>query len=71
MEKPWLAAIDLFDCDRDTFFLWDRVLRRLCCELLLEHLRRDPMRMMSEIYGELRDGAMLVLTTPPSCRRVP
>jgi SAM-dependent methyltransferase len=35
----------------------------LCCEVL-EHMERDPMAMMSEVNRVLRDGGLLVLTTP-------
>lgn len=59
-----LCAIDLFDCERDIFPYADGSFATvLCCELL-EHLRRDPMHMMSEISRVLRPGGILVLTTP-------
>jgi len=59
-----VCAIDLFDCERDTFPYASGVFATvLCCELL-EHLKRDPMRMLSEIHRVLRDGGILVLTTP-------
>jgi glycosyltransferase involved in cell wall biosynthesis/SAM-dependent methyltransferase len=62
--ETMVCAIDLFDCERDTFPYANGFFATvLCCELL-EHLRRDPMRMMSEIYRILRDGGVLVLTTP-------
>jgi SAM-dependent methyltransferase len=58
------CTIDLFDCERDTFPYSNGFFATvLCCELL-EHLRHDPMRMMGEIYRILRDGGILVLTTP-------
>ncbi len=59
-----LCPIDLFDCERDTFpYASGSFATVLCCELL-EHLRKDPMRMMSEIYRVLRDNGVLILTTP-------
>ena len=59
-----VCAIDLFDCERDTFpYPNGSFATVLCCELL-EHLRHDPMRMMSEIYRILRDDGILILTTP-------
>jgi glycosyltransferase involved in cell wall biosynthesis len=56
--------VDLFDCERDIFpYANGTFAVVLCCELL-EHLRRDPMRMVSEIYRVLREGGVLILTTP-------
>lgn len=62
--ESFVCAIDLFDCERDTFPYANGFFSTvLCCELL-EHLRRDPMRMLSEVYRVLADGGILVLTTP-------
>jgi glycosyltransferase involved in cell wall biosynthesis/SAM-dependent methyltransferase len=58
------CIIDLFDCERDPFPYPDSYFSTiLCCELL-EHLKLDPMHMMGEIHRILRDGGVLVLTTP-------
>jgi SAM-dependent methyltransferase len=58
------CAIDLFDCERDSFPYpdghFDTV---LCCELL-EHLVKDPMWMMAEIHRVLKPEGILLLTTP-------
>ncbi len=59
-----MCPIDLFDCERDSFpYPNGSFATVLCCELL-EHLRRDPMHMMNEIYRILRHGGILLLTTP-------
>ena len=56
--------IDLFNCERDRFPYPDgHFATVLCCELL-EHLKYDPMGMMSEIHRILRPGGILLLTTP-------
>jgi SAM-dependent methyltransferase/glycosyltransferase involved in cell wall biosynthesis len=58
------CGIDLFDCERDRFPYPDGYFATvLCCELL-EHLKHDPMWMMSEINRILKPGGTLVLTTP-------
>jgi SAM-dependent methyltransferase len=58
------CAIDLFNCERDRFPYPDgHFATVLCCELL-EHLKYDPMWMMSEIHRILRPGGILLLTTP-------
>jgi len=58
------CAIDLFDCERDPFPYPDGYFAMvLCCELL-EHLKQDPMWMMSEINRVLKPGGTLLLTTP-------
>ncbi len=59
-----VCAIDLFDCERDTFPYPDGSFATVLCGELLEHLRWDPMHMMSEICRVLRPGGILVLTTP-------
>ncbi len=56
--------IDLFDCERDSFPYDSGAFATVVCCELLEHLRTDPMRMMSEIHRILRDGGILVLSTP-------
>ncbi len=60
------CSIDLFDAERDRFPYDDGSFDLvLACEIL-EHLKRDPMHMMSEIRRVLADGAFLILTTPNS-----
>ena len=56
--------IDLFNAEIDAFPYQDEYFSTvLCCELL-EHLERDPMHMMAEIYRILKPGGVLLLTTP-------
>jgi SAM-dependent methyltransferase len=62
--ETMICAIDLFDCERDIFPYPNGFFATVVCCEVLEHLRRDPMRMMSEIYRVLRQGGILVLTTP-------
>ena len=58
------CLIDLFNAETDRFPYPDGYFSTvLCCELL-EHLERDPMHMMSEIHRVLKDGGVLLLTTP-------
>jgi glycosyltransferase involved in cell wall biosynthesis/SAM-dependent methyltransferase len=58
------CPVDLFDCERDPFPYPDGYFATvLCCELI-EHLKRDPMRMMSEVHRVLKSGGILLLTTP-------
>jgi len=71
--RKWITAndgetfdceIDLFDCECDEFPYPDGCFAAvLCCELL-EHLQRDPMRMMSGVHRALKPGGILLLTTP-------
>lgn len=72
-DRKWVSAcdgetfdceIDLFNCECDEFpYPEDFFATILCCELL-EHLERDPMRMMSGIRRILKPGGILLLTTP-------
>jgi len=58
------CAIDLFDAEKDRYPYPDgHFATVLCCELI-EHLREDPMHLMSEVNRILRPGGHLVLTTP-------
>lgn len=58
------CEIDLFDAEKDAFPYPDgHFATVLCCELI-EHLREDPMHLVSEIHRILRPGGHLVLTTP-------
>jgi SAM-dependent methyltransferase len=62
--EQFSCAIELFDAEKDRFVYDDEYFSTvLCCELL-EHLREDPMHMMSEINRILKPGGHLVLTTP-------
>jgi glycosyltransferase involved in cell wall biosynthesis/SAM-dependent methyltransferase len=52
------------DVERDPFPFPDGYFDvTLCCELI-EHLREDPMHMLSELNRILKWGGMLILTTP-------
>ncbi len=65
--EVFTCEIDLFDAEKDRFpYPDDYFATVLCCELL-EHLRDDPMHMMSEINRVLRPAGTLVLTTPNIC----
>jgi glycosyltransferase involved in cell wall biosynthesis/SAM-dependent methyltransferase len=62
--EQFSCDIELFDAEKDRFSYEDEYFSTvLCCELL-EHLREDPMHMMSEINRILKPGGHLVLTTP-------
>ena len=58
------CEIDLFDAERDRFPWPDDYFAAVLCGELLEHLRADPMHMMSEINRVLRPGGHLLITTP-------
>jgi glycosyltransferase involved in cell wall biosynthesis/SAM-dependent methyltransferase len=58
------CEVDLFDAEKDPFpYPNAHFCTVLCCELI-EHLRTDPMHLLSEVNRILRDGGHLVLTTP-------
>jgi glycosyltransferase involved in cell wall biosynthesis/SAM-dependent methyltransferase len=62
--EPFQCALELFDAEKDRFPYDDGYFSTvLCCELV-EHLREDPMHMMSEINRILRPDGHLILTTP-------
>jgi SAM-dependent methyltransferase len=62
--EQFSCDIELFDAEKDRFSYEDEFFSTvLCCELI-EHLREDPMHMMSEINRILKPGGHLVLTTP-------
>jgi len=62
--ESFFCAIDLFDCETARFpYPKGHFTTVLCCELL-EHLRRDPMRMLNEIHRVLKDDGVLILSTP-------
>jgi glycosyltransferase involved in cell wall biosynthesis/SAM-dependent methyltransferase len=62
--EPFECTLELFDAEKDRFPYDDGYFSTvLCCELV-EHLREDPMHMMSEINRILRPDGHLVLTTP-------
>lgn len=63
-KKSFRARVDLFDLERHVFPYRDGQFDTvLCCEIL-EHLKNDPMHMMSEINRILSDEGHLILTTP-------
>jgi predicted SAM-dependent methyltransferase len=63
-QPDFLCDIDLFDAERHPFPYEDSSLDLvLCCELI-EHLLRDPMHLMFECHRILREGGLLLLTTP-------
>lgn len=62
--EQFCCEIDCFDCEVDRFPYPDGYFDTvLCCELL-EHLKSDPMHMMSEINRVLKSNGVLLLTTP-------
>jgi glycosyltransferase involved in cell wall biosynthesis/SAM-dependent methyltransferase len=62
--EEFACEVDTFDAEKDRFPYEDGSYATvLCCELI-EHLRSDPVHMMSEINRILRPGGHLVLTTP-------
>jgi glycosyltransferase involved in cell wall biosynthesis/SAM-dependent methyltransferase len=62
--EQFSCEIELFDAEKDRFSYENEYFSTvLCCELI-EHLREDPMHMMSEINRILKPGGHLVLTTP-------
>ena len=62
--EKFQCLVDNFDAEADPFPYEDgRFATVLCCELL-EHLKADPMHMMSEINRITKPGGHLVLTTP-------
>lgn len=62
--RQFSCDIELFDAEKDRFAYGDEYFSTvLCCELL-EHLKEDPMHMLSEINRILKPGGHLVLTTP-------
>ena len=62
--ERFTCDVDLFDAERDAFPYPDEAFDTVLCGELLEHLREDPMGMMSEINRILKPGGHLVLTTP-------
>lgn len=62
--ERFVCDVDLFDAERDPFPYADAAFDTVICGELLEHLREDPMHMMSEINRILKPGGHLVLTTP-------
>src|SRR5277367_1964867 len=62
--RKFKARVDLFDVEHHRFPYEDGYFSTvLCCELL-EHLKEDPMQMMTEINRVLPYGGYIVLTTP-------
>ncbi len=56
--------IDHFDAEKDLYpYPSEHFSTVLCCELI-EHLREDPMHLMSEVNRILKPDGHLVLTTP-------
>lgn len=53
-----------FDVEKDPFPFEDEYFDLVICCELLEHLRHDPMFMMSEINRVLKKNATLLLSTP-------
>ncbi len=52
------------DVERDVFPFKDGYFDvALCCELI-EHLREDPMHMLTELHRVLKWGGLLIVTTP-------
>jgi SAM-dependent methyltransferase len=62
--ETFTVNIELFDAEKDPCPYPDGYFSTvLCCELI-EHLKDDPMHMMSEINRILKPDGRLVLTTP-------
>lgn len=57
-------VIEQCDVERRPMTQADETLDVVTCFEVLEHLRYDPMFMMLEIHRVLRDGGLLVLSTP-------
>ena len=62
--ERFVCDVDLFDAERDRFPYADEAYDTVLCGELLEHLREDPMHLMSEINRIVKPGGHLVLTTP-------
>jgi glycosyltransferase involved in cell wall biosynthesis/SAM-dependent methyltransferase len=58
------CQIDLFDAEIDAFPYPSQHFDTVVCGEVLEHLQRDPMKMMGEIYRILKPSGILILTTP-------
>lgn len=53
-----------FDVEKDRFPFGDEVFDMLLCCEVIEHLGADPMFMIAEINRVLKNGGLLLLTTP-------
>jgi len=62
--EEFTCDLDLFDAEKDPFPYEDEYFQTVVCAELIEHLKADPMHMMSEINRILAPGGHLVLTTP-------
>jgi 2-polyprenyl-3-methyl-5-hydroxy-6-metoxy-1,4-benzoquinol methylase len=55
---------DYFDAEAEAFPYENETFDAVVCSEVLEHLRHDPMHMLSEINRALKPGGVFILTTP-------
>jgi SAM-dependent methyltransferase len=58
------ARLDLFDAERDQFPYDDGYFETVLASEVIEHMLRDPMRLLLECRRVLEEGGRLIVTTP-------